>query len=102
MMLLSLLSSLEDVDMDSTHMILTVRNLGAEAEGKRRPVEIVLVLNVLQTLHTQVLTVRKTGLAFVVMNRGFSCVRKTSALSASSSPSQPQVTPVPYKLDTWT
>lgn len=60
-------------------MILTTRNLAPEPEGKRAPVEIVLVVNILQTFHIQVLTVRKTGLALVVMNRGFSCVSKTSA-----------------------
>lgn len=65
--------------MGSVHMILTARDLAAEPEGKSAPMEIVLVVNILQTLHTQVLTVRKMGLAFAVTNRGFSCVSKTSA-----------------------
>lgn len=60
-------------------MILTARDLAAEPEGKREPVEILLVVNILQTLYTQALTVRKMGLAFAIMNWGFGCVSKPSA-----------------------
>lgn len=87
--------------MVSVHTIFTARNLAAEPEGKRAPVEIVLVVSILQTLHLQVPTVRKTGLVFTVLSRGFGCVCYVSLL-ASSSPSQPQVTPAPSKLDTCT
>lgn len=33
-------------------MILTARDLAAEPKGKREPVEILLVVNILQTLHS--------------------------------------------------
>lgn len=60
-------------------MILTARDLAAEPERKREPVEILLVVNILQTLYTQAFAVRKIGLAFAAMNWGFSCASKPSA-----------------------
>lgn len=60
-------------------MILTVRDLAAEPGGKREPVEILPVVNILQTLYTQALAVKKMGLAFAAMNPGFGSASKPSA-----------------------
>jgi len=69
---------LGDLKVGSVLLILTARDLPAVPERKREPVEILLVVNILQTLYAPALAVRKMELALAAVNWRFSCASKPS------------------------